>query len=960
MPADNPSMENTALDDCGCCEPDLPTYRLDNPPGQPMVAFRLATHARFNRHMLSRLSRWRLPDGEHAGERPLAALTSRDPDDPAIAFVDAWSSVADVLSFYQERIANEAFLRTAVERRSVLELARAIGYELKPGVAAGAWLAFEVDENDSTPEETTVRAGTQVQSIPMREDELPRTFETSEDFVAHAGWNRLLPKLSEPQHITLNSPEILLDGINLDISVGDRLLLTGKDGDARVTAVRRRVRTVREDAGHGTTLVIFEASAAVVEKAGLARQAGGIEAKMSFSTSNPTTNSLATPAFTSVAFNAGNVDSLLDKGLSEHQFQAVLQVNGWLATDAASYLDGKSKPAVSGDIQVFILREKAAIFGHNAPHYLTLSSDARNAFNNWDDPDWEIWRDSISGTVNATKTIERFAVTVAKKIAPRDATTGKEYYADADIYLERPIADIVPDGWLLLERPGGYRIYRIKEAREGSLTGFGISGKVMGLELSDLDGVSLGNNSTDKDKHFKVRTTTAYAVDEELTPAPLPVTDDLNQGDISIPLNGLVLGLETGQAVVISGEQADAPGVMRSEVVFLDQVLHGGGSTTLKFSEGLAHAYKRDALIISANVTHATDGETVADEVLGSGDGAATFQRFKLRKPPLTHVSAATPSGTESTLSVRVDGVEWQPVPSLYGRGPGDRVYVARQSDDGDTFVQFGDGITGARPSTGQENITASYRSGIGFDGEVGAGSLTLLKKRPFGIKGVDNPLAASGADDPEHIEDARRNAPLTVLTLDRIISLRDFEDFARAYAGIGKARAVPLWQGERELVHISVADASGNEISEDSALFRNLRDAIELARDPLREVVLASFQRRAFELTARVLRDPTRRREDIEAAIRDALIDAFSFANRNFGEPVSSAEVIEVMHAVDGVEAVDIDKLYLLDDSGGQQGGDFSSVLPAATARAVTGGFLPAELLLINAFGITLMEMSA
>ena len=62
-----------------------------------------------------------------AGSRPASD------DDLAIALLDAWATVADVLTFYQERIANEGFLRTATERRSVLELARAIGYELEPG-----------------------------------------------------------------------------------------------------------------------------------------------------------------------------------------------------------------------------------------------------------------------------------------------------------------------------------------------------------------------------------------------------------------------------------------------------------------------------------------------------------------------------------------------------------------------------------------------------------------------------------------------------------------------------------------------------------------------------------------------------------------------------------------------------------------------------------------------------------
>jgi len=51
-----------------------------------------------------------------------------------------------VLTFYQERIANEGYLGTATERRSILELARLVGYELRPGVAASVYLAYVLDK----------------------------------------------------------------------------------------------------------------------------------------------------------------------------------------------------------------------------------------------------------------------------------------------------------------------------------------------------------------------------------------------------------------------------------------------------------------------------------------------------------------------------------------------------------------------------------------------------------------------------------------------------------------------------------------------------------------------------------------------------------------------------------------------------------------------------------------------
>ena len=102
-----------------------------------------------------------------------AYIFSRQTDEhmKVIALFDAGAVIYDVLSFYQERIANEGFLRTATERRSILELARSIGYELNPGVAAGTYLAFTVDDSDTTPAEAPIPAGTQVQSIPRAQDE---------------------------------------------------------------------------------------------------------------------------------------------------------------------------------------------------------------------------------------------------------------------------------------------------------------------------------------------------------------------------------------------------------------------------------------------------------------------------------------------------------------------------------------------------------------------------------------------------------------------------------------------------------------------------------------------------------------------------------------------------------------------------------------------------------------------
>ena len=122
------------LNDCGCCEGQTARTpaSVENPPALEALAYRVGTHGTFKQSMLARLS-----SSEHPA---LAGLTTRDDDDFSIGLLDSWATVADVLTFYQERIANESYLRTATERLSVRGLARLIGYRLKPGVAASAYL----------------------------------------------------------------------------------------------------------------------------------------------------------------------------------------------------------------------------------------------------------------------------------------------------------------------------------------------------------------------------------------------------------------------------------------------------------------------------------------------------------------------------------------------------------------------------------------------------------------------------------------------------------------------------------------------------------------------------------------------------------------------------------------------------------------------------------------------------
>ncbi len=543
----------------------------------------------------------------------------------------------------------------------------------------------------------------------------------------------------------------------------------------------------------------------------------------------------------------------------------------------------------------------------------------------------------------------RETVTEMKRSADRAllGTSARKQVAEA----RKPLPDTIDldavypkivagKGWLVLSTPEYREVFPIKAAVESARAEFGLSGKTTRITLGPGENHDRFNNS--------LRSVVVYAESEQLTFADKPRTDPVSGGEILI--SPAAPGLKAGQLLSVAGLRvgSEQPGM---EIVEIGGVQSTKEGTRVTLVTNLAFAYKRETVTINANVARATHGETKKDEVLGSGDGSLGFQRFTLKRKPLTYVSAPLPGGAASTLEVRVKGVRWHEVPSFYRVEPGDRAYVVRRADDGSLTVQFGDGSTGARLPTGTNNVTATYRAGLGLDGLVKAETITTLMSRPLGLKAAMNPIPATGAGDPEKLADARTNAPLTVLTLDRIVSVRDFEDFARAFAGIGKAQASLLWNGERQIVHLTVAGAEGQTVEPASASFRNLLAGIDAARHADQLVRVSPHTALLFTISARVATDPDRVREEVIAAVKAALRGSFAFEARAFGQGVTASEVLTVMQNVHGVVAVDLESLD------GRNPIRHPNI-PARAAYWDSTAIKGAELLLIDPDGITLTDL--
>jgi Baseplate J-like protein len=1098
---------------CGCCagiEVVTPQPEASR-PGLSALTYRVGTYATFVESMVARLSNLYLDvpksDGSGALERiyPLNNLTTREQSDPSIALLDAWAIVADVLTFYQERIANEGYLATATERRSILELARLVGYELRPGVSASVYLAFTV----ATGFNGTLPAGTRAQSIPGT-GETAQFFETSADLAARDTWNNLQPRLTRPQMITLGvdpgtdadtRDTLYFQGTSTNLSTGDAILIVlGEDAGQQVI---RFVKNVEAQADQNRTEVTLQI--AVPQQPGLTPGSTVSDALAPFieqAKSIFADSDLASTVAGILDELVSNVNSAADGLTAADMVRSVIpqieqhhdialkrnftRLEPWTAdvlavlnalvpllskTETAGGGQGQPRLLTSG-LEASALRNLTAILEPLAlPPSLQPASPQRlvrtiaQTFSPQADTAPRLltaFKPAVATTIYrawaGVETPSRQAKVYALRVkaaaygnnAPQQATIIKEKppkYTEwslakvdqgFELSLDSTYNKIVPGSWVVIGNSGaGQPLFtQVSDVQSESRSDYGMAARVTTLSL----GVEWFTNSGPHVQMATLRQVTVWAQPDLLDLAEEPLDTDV-EGD-TVELAQLYDGLESGRWIIVSGERTDIPnttGVTASELVmisgvkqgsraplcatfppslvppfsrvyyitdpnsqgdrlvvgevagdalglellsqqlpavtvpnqqFCDQVQLAPGvyvnayvptsdelagrfpdfegllvdpSTNLPFARGvipagttangtigllgqvfawristapvrtiltlansLAYKYDSTSITIYGNVANATNGQTVG-EILGDGDGSQAFQSFALHQAPLTYVPATTPAGVESTLVVRVNEVEWDEAADLAILEPTDHEYLTRTDDSDQTTLIFGNGQHGARVPTGSANIKAVYRYGIGAAGNVVAGQISQLASHPQGAQGVINPLPASGGADRDSIVAARSNTPIAVMALDRLVSVQDYADFSRNFAGIGKASAARLTDGRRLVVHVTIAGAEDVPIDPTSNLYQNLVQSLLQFGDPYLPIQVAVRTLKLLVISARVKVLAQYQWETVEAAVRTALQGAFGFDQRNLGQSAFLSEAISIVQQVEGVSYVDV-----------------------------------------------------
>lgn len=277
---------------------------------------------------------------------------------------------------------------------------------------------------------------------------------------------------------------------------------------------------------------------------------------------------------------------------------------------------------------------------------------------------------------------------------------------------------------------------------------------------------------------------------------------------------------------------------------------------------------------------------------------------------PVTGDVDAAGAVTDS-LVVRVGGLRYDEVPTLYGRAPGDLVYSARVAADGQLVLAFGDGVHGAAP---RGDVTGTWRVGGGLVGEVDGPLIDTLLGSVRGVRKVAGVGRTTGAADQEDQLRMRRAAAARIRALDRGVSLADLADLAMTVPGTSHSAA---WRGAGPpgcpcgTVGLHVAFLRATETGARAPLAAELHSMagfLDARRDTTVGLCVCAGVSSALPVTVTVATDPRRDGTVVLASVTAALTDpggSLAAAPRSIGTPMDDSDIVAVVQPVTGVVGV-------------------------------------------------------
>lgn len=306
----------------------------------------------------------------------------------------------------------------------------------------------------------------------------------------------------------------------------------------------------------------------------------------------------------------------------------------------------------------------------------------------------------------------------------------------------------------------------------------------------------------------------------------------------------------------------------------------------------------------------ANQGLTVTNELIGISTGAGN-QVFQLSQSPVIN----------NTISIVVNNVTYTHVNYLIDANSYDPVFSATTDANNVTFITFGDGVSGQIPPS-SSNILATYRVGGGAVGNVASGSIEyILTNAVPGLTVLNQDIsvsgdgAATGGSDPESTDSIRINAPKSVRSLNRVVSITDYSDLIQQVSGISKAVATAKTFTSVTVYFAPAGDKGvlGDGITP-SSVFNNLANsAFNYIVNKAPANTTITFQPPTYvpvDISASVTVLPQYNRVQVESLVNQSLSTLLSFDNVIFNDTIRVSDVLKTITDVPGVAFAQITNL--------------------------------------------------
>lgn len=791
----------------------------------------------------------------------LAAFTHRQVDDPAIALLEADAIVIDILTFYQSLYANEAWLRTAQWPTSIANLVRLGGYRLMSGIAGEATFALLVKGSHAVTVPLGFGLKAQIDGIAK-----PVDFETRAALLAYPALSAFplyRPRMTPA--IGHGTRVLRLAGPTITWQADDRLLIgeTSPAGPNPTKLLSPELVTVAE------TWTAFGASY-VRLKTGLTRGTS-ISALTAFKVGTPQRHfGHNAPAMVSEVSSQGVASTRKTSYTRRLDAYTLNEVDPNIGPHEMP-LDRESKDFEAGMTVIIQGRIQSALYG--------------------------------SGT-------QQTLIREVGAIDNRALTWGMQSGASSVLHVYEP-------GSVQLGQAGMTLALNATPMLSYLYGGGGYSPYAPGFMMTSLK------------RYADIRTLNFYPVlDTAFTVLAADIDTTASTGTL------LRYFGRRDDAAALAGRRVliiAADGVPIERYVQAVSVTDSEGDAfhevTLSASIDYAgYGYDAVSTRVHANIVDASQGKTLDATAIGSGDARVSFQSFALPKPPLTYLFDATHTPAQvPALEIRVDGLRWTRVDTLFGKRALDKVYIVREDEAGISVVQFGDGKTGARLSTGRSNVMALQRVGSGAHGPLQTDAKPSATGKLAALDKVLLPQPVSTGAPPESADNARDVAPVRLQSLGRLVSLADYEAETRMLPNVLKASA--RWDAPdgTPAIVLTVLTAGGS--GGDLAKVRAALTAYSRCRGPARHPVIAiDGYRQYLHIDALVGFDPAQSVEDLRRRIQLALgivgeeangLDGseglFGLTTRDFQQSAHTSQVIAAIQNVSGVAWVQLRAAQLL-----------------------------------------------